>query len=47
VKFRDGLMARERLYWDQAAVQRQLGLVEQSLPIADITEVSGFRWKLS
>lgn len=42
VKFRDDLMASERLYWDQAAVLRQLDLIGEELPIADVTEVSAF-----
>jgi carboxymethylenebutenolidase len=42
VKFRGDLMESERLYWDQAAVLSQLGLIDQSLPFADVTEVSGF-----
>lgn len=28
VQFRDGLMARERIYWDQASVLRQVGLLD-------------------
>jgi carboxymethylenebutenolidase len=42
VKFRGDLMESERLYWDQAAVLSQLGLIDQSLPFADVTEISGF-----
>lgn len=42
VKFRGDLMASERLYWDQAAVLRQLGLIGTDLPVADVTEVSAF-----
>jgi carboxymethylenebutenolidase len=29
VEFRDGKMSAERIYWDQAAVLRQVGLLEQ------------------
>ncbi|MGW6899756.1 nuclear transport factor 2 family protein [Streptomyces sp. NPDC054919] len=43
VKFRDDLMASERLYWDQAAVLAQVGLITaEGLPMADCTEVSRF-----
>jgi carboxymethylenebutenolidase len=47
VKFRGDLMESERLYWDQAALLRQLGLIDPGLPVADTTEVSGFLRKLS
>jgi carboxymethylenebutenolidase len=42
VKFRGDLMESERLYWDQATVLRQVGLIDASLPLADITEIGGF-----
>ena len=42
VKFRGDLMESERLYWDQATVLSQLGLIDPSLPFADITEIGGF-----
>ncbi|MDI9973355.1 hypothetical protein [Rhodococcus sp. IEGM 1307] len=42
VQFRDGLMQSERLYWDQAAVLSQLGLIDSSLPFAPVSEVSKF-----
>ncbi|MGW1727586.1 nuclear transport factor 2 family protein [Streptomyces sp. NPDC002306] len=43
VKFRDGLMESERLYWDQAAVLTQVGLVApEGLPMAAHTEVVRF-----
>jgi carboxymethylenebutenolidase len=29
IDFRDGLMAAERIYWDQASVLRQVGLLSQ------------------
>jgi carboxymethylenebutenolidase len=29
VQFRDGKLAGERIYWDQAAVLRQVGLLQQ------------------
>ena len=47
VTFRDDLMKSERLYWDQATVLSQLGLIETSLPIADVGEVSAYLRKLS
>ncbi|MGY4101493.1 hypothetical protein ACW2Q0_18355 [Nocardia sp. R16R-3T] len=43
VNFRDDLMLSERLYWDQAAVLSQLGLVDQSrLPFAEFSAVTSF-----
>jgi carboxymethylenebutenolidase len=42
VKFRDDLMESERLYWDQAAVLHQLGLIDRSLPFASFDEVGAF-----
>ncbi|MFG2938483.1 nuclear transport factor 2 family protein [Streptomyces sp. NPDC048282] len=43
VKFRDGLMASERIHWDQAAVLTQVGLLAaEGLPMADFTEVARF-----
>jgi carboxymethylenebutenolidase len=42
VKFRDGLMESERLYWDQAAVLDQLGLIDHGLPFASFDEVGAF-----
>ncbi|MFF8726834.1 nuclear transport factor 2 family protein [Streptomyces sp. NPDC015171] len=43
VEFRDQLMRSERLYWDQAAVLAQLGLITAAdLPMADHTEVARF-----
>ena len=47
VKFRGDLMESERLYWDQAAVLRQLGLIDRSLPVVDVAEVSGYLRELS
>jgi carboxymethylenebutenolidase len=47
VKLRGELMESERLYWDQATVLRQLGLVDPSLPVVDVAEVSGFLRELS
>jgi carboxymethylenebutenolidase len=29
IEFRDGLMSAERIYWDQASVMRQIGLLPQ------------------
>jgi carboxymethylenebutenolidase len=42
VKFRGDLMESERLYWDQATVLSQLGLIDPSLPFADVTEIGRF-----
>ena len=43
VKFRDGLMASERLYRDQAAVLAQIGLITaEDLPMAEFTEAARF-----
>jgi carboxymethylenebutenolidase len=42
VKFRGNLMESERLYWDQATLLSQLGLIDSSLPFADVTEIGGF-----
>jgi len=42
VKFRGDLMESERVYWDQAAVLSQLGLIDRNLPFADVTEVGEF-----
>ena len=42
VNFRGDLMESERLYWDQATLLSQLGLIDPSLPSADITEIAGF-----
>ncbi len=36
VRFRGDLMASERLYWDQATVLRQLGLIGEDLPVTDV-----------
>jgi len=37
VKFREGKLAHEHIYWDQASVLVQLGLIEAStLPVAGI-----------
>jgi carboxymethylenebutenolidase len=34
VRFRDGKLAHEHIYWDQASVLRQIGLIEDAtLPI--------------
>jgi carboxymethylenebutenolidase len=32
VQFRDGKIACERIYWDQATVLRQVGLLEVNVP---------------
>jgi carboxymethylenebutenolidase len=37
VRFRDGKLAHEHIYWDQASVLKQIGLLDDpSLPIAGI-----------
>ena len=37
VKFRDGKLAHEHIYWDQASVLVQIGLLDASaLPVAGI-----------
>jgi hypothetical protein len=37
VRFRDGKLAHEHIYWDQASVLAQLGLLDpQKLPIAGL-----------
>ena len=34
VKFRDGKLAHEHIYWDQASVLKQIGLItDESLPV--------------
>jgi len=34
VRFRDGKLAHEHIYWDQASVLKQIGLLaDQSLPV--------------
>ena len=35
IAFRDGLIASEHIYWDQATVLVQLGLLDTSLPVLD------------
>ncbi|MER6222482.1 nuclear transport factor 2 family protein [Streptomyces sp. 900105755] len=43
VKFRDGLMAGERIYWDQASVLAQVGLINAGgLPMAGFAEGARF-----
>jgi carboxymethylenebutenolidase len=43
VTFRGNLMESERLYWDQAAVFHQVGLINGSdLPLADFKEVRNY-----
>jgi carboxymethylenebutenolidase len=37
VKFRDGKLAHEHIYWDQASVLKQIGLItDESLPVFGI-----------
>ena len=37
VRFRDGKLAHEHIYWDQASVLAQLGLIETAnLPVAGV-----------
>lgn len=40
LKVTDGTES-ERLYWDEATLLSQLGLIDPSLPFADVTEVGG------
>lgn len=43
VTFRDGLMSSERLYWDQAQVLAQLGMLgDAAVPVADPSVVTAF-----
>lgn len=42
VKFRGDLMESERLYWDQAAVMSQLGLIDENLPFAGVADVGEY-----
>ncbi|MFI9050669.1 nuclear transport factor 2 family protein [Streptomyces sp. NPDC053427] len=43
VKFRGDLMESERIYWDQASVLTQVGLIAaEGLPMADVTETTRF-----
>jgi carboxymethylenebutenolidase len=43
VEFRDGKMAGERIYWDQAAVLRQVGLMQQGSNTQNRREKRGHR----
>ena len=37
VKFRDGKLAHEHIYWDQASVLKQIGLItDASLPVCGV-----------
>jgi carboxymethylenebutenolidase len=37
VRFRDGKLAHEHIYWDQASVLAQLGMIDSSsLPVAGV-----------
>jgi carboxymethylenebutenolidase len=37
IRFRDGKLAHEHIYWDQASVLVQLGLIDSSkLPVAGV-----------
>jgi len=37
VKFRDGKLAHEHIYWDQASVLKQIGLIsDPSLPVLGV-----------
>jgi carboxymethylenebutenolidase len=42
VTFRGDPMESERLYQDQATVLSQLGMIDRSLPCANITEIGRF-----
>ena len=37
VRFRDGKLAHEHIYWDQASVLKQIGLItDESLPVRGV-----------
>ncbi|MEU0969049.1 hypothetical protein ABZ357_27845 [Streptomyces sp. NPDC005917] len=43
MKFRGDLLESERIYWDQAAVLAQVGLIAaEDLPMAGLTEAARF-----
>ena len=41
VQFRDGKLACERIYWDQAAVLRQVGLLKEQPVLRRHVSLSG------
>lgn len=44
VKFRDGKLAHEHIYWDQASVLKQIGLLtDESLPVCGIETANKVR----
>ena len=44
VKFRDGKLAHEHIYWDQASVLKQIGLItDDSLPVCGIESADKVR----
>ena len=49
VRFRDGKLAHEHIYWDQASVLKQIGLLNNpALPVCGAEaarKVAGFRGK--
>jgi carboxymethylenebutenolidase len=48
VKFRDGKLAHEHIYWDQASVLKQLGLItDESLPVRGVETAAKVRGDLT
>ena len=48
VKFRDGKLAHEHIYWDQASVLKQLGLLtDASLPVRGVETAAKVRGDLT
>jgi carboxymethylenebutenolidase len=48
VKFRDGKLAHEHIYWDQASVLKQIGLLtDPSLPVCGVETAAKVRGDLT
>ena len=48
VKFRDGKLAHEHIYWDQASVLKQIGLItDPSLPVRGVETAQKVRGELA
>ena len=48
VKFRDGKLAHEHIYWDQASVLKQIGLItDESLPVRGAETAAKVRGQIS
>ncbi len=43
IQFEDGKITQERLYWDQASVLAQLGLIDRSLPVVGVESAQQVR----